>query len=142
VREAAYWHRFWADAVRPVCVRGVPIRQSQRTDPFPIARNLDCFRPVTALACSGIDDGYGRSLTQPLNPAKPGRFSRSDNWALNWDRRTFGGDRPANSGRCAYSVSPNTISTARREEDACRKRISLSSRRELCYLSFIAAQDG
>ena len=67
----------------------------ERTFLFPIAKNLDCFRPVTALACSGIDDGYGRSLTQPLNPAKPGRFSRSDNWAFNWDWRTFGGDRPA-----------------------------------------------
>jgi hypothetical protein len=48
-------------------------------------------------------------------------------------------NRPANSGRCAHSVSPNAISTARHEENACGKCISLSSRRESCYLSFIVA---
>ena len=62
----------------------------------PATPNLDCFRPVTALACSGIDDGrLGRCLTQPLNPAKPGQLSRSDFFALSWNRLALAGDRPA-----------------------------------------------
>ena len=66
----------------------------ERTFLFPLVKNLECFRPVTALGCSGVDDGYGRCLTQPLDPARPGQFSRSDNWAFNWDWQSFGGDRP------------------------------------------------
>ena len=66
----------------------------ERTFLFPPVKHLDCFRPVTALACSGRDDGYGRSLTQPLDPAELGRSSRSDNWAFIWEWQTFGGDCP------------------------------------------------
>jgi hypothetical protein len=67
-----------------------------RTFLFPPAKNLECFRPVTALACSGIDDGRcGRCLTGPLDPAKPGRLSRSDFFAFDWIWQTPGGDSPA-----------------------------------------------
>ena len=67
-----------------------------RTFLFPPSKNLECFRPVTALACSGIDDGRcGRCLTQPLDPAKPGRFSRSDFFAFEWNWQTIRGDCPA-----------------------------------------------
>ncbi len=68
----------------------------ERTFLFPPAKNLDCFRPVTALGCSGIDDGRcGRCLTQPLNPAKPGMLSRSDFFNFNWGWIKLGGDQPA-----------------------------------------------
>jgi hypothetical protein len=68
----------------------------ERTFLHPPAMNLEWFRPVTALGCTGIDDGRcGRCLTQPLNPAKPGRLSRSDFFAFHWDWRTIAGDQPS-----------------------------------------------
>ena len=34
-------------------------------------------------------------MTQPLDPAKPGRLSRSDFFAFDWNWLTLAGDRPA-----------------------------------------------
>jgi hypothetical protein len=63
---------------------------------FPSVKNLEVFRPVTALGCSGIDEGLcGRCLTQPLDPANPAQLSRSDFFAYNWDWKLLAGDRPA-----------------------------------------------
>jgi hypothetical protein len=72
------------------------LSDGERTFLFPLSKNVDGFRPVTALACSGIDDGRcGRCLTMPLNPAKPGRLSRSDFFAFHWNWLAPAGDRPA-----------------------------------------------
>lgn len=68
----------------------------ERTYFFPASKNLDVLRPVTALACTGIDDGIcGRCLTQPLDPARPGRISRSDFFSWEWNWLSLAGDRPA-----------------------------------------------
>jgi hypothetical protein len=96
--NAAFDKGAWPEELPYATTHGIikALGDGERTFLFPAIKNLECFRPVTALACSGIDDGrLGRCLTQPLNPAKPGRLSRSDNWAFNWDWQTFGGDRPA-----------------------------------------------
>jgi hypothetical protein len=63
---------------------------------LPPPKSLECFHPVTALACSGIDGSRrGRCLAQPLDPVNPGRLSRSDFFALSWNWLTLAGDRPA-----------------------------------------------
>jgi hypothetical protein len=68
----------------------------ERTYLFPPIKNLECFRPVTALGCSGIDDGrMGRCLTQALDPAKPGQLSRSEFCAWSWNWISLAGERPA-----------------------------------------------
>ena len=71
------------------------LADGDRTFLFPATKNLECFRPVTALACSGIDDGRcGRCLSEPLDPARPGRLSRSDFFAFDWKWQIPCGDRP------------------------------------------------
>jgi hypothetical protein len=68
------------------------LSDGERTFLFPEAKNLDVFRPVTAIGCTGIDDGRaGRCLTQPLDPLIQGRLSHSDFFAFNWDWRTIAG---------------------------------------------------
>lgn len=68
----------------------------ERTFLFPPAKNLECFRPVTALGCAGLGDiRCGRCLTQALDPAASGRLSSSDFFAFNWNWLALAGDRPA-----------------------------------------------
>ena len=68
----------------------------ERTYLFPPAKNLEWLRPVTALGYSGINEGVaGRTLTQPLDPARPGELSRSDFFSFGWNWLTITGDRPA-----------------------------------------------
>jgi hypothetical protein len=91
------------DKGRPACLpyattHGVAygINDGLLTFLSPSTKNLECGRPVTALACSGINDGrLGYCLTQPLNPLNPHQLSRSDHFALDWDRLAIAGDRPA-----------------------------------------------
>ena len=62
---------------------------------FTPAQNLECTRPMTALACAGLDANIGICITQALDPAQPGRFSFSIAWAHNWRWQTPAGDLPA-----------------------------------------------
>lgn len=53
---------------------------------FPSTKNVESFRPATALACTGRDDArLGRALFQVLDPVKPGRISRSERICVTWD---------------------------------------------------------
>lgn len=69
----------------------------------PASKNLEIFRPVTAVASSGHGDTRcGRALLQALDPAKPGRLSRSEHFALRWDWIETRGDVPQ-GGYIAFS---------------------------------------
>jgi hypothetical protein len=59
----------------------------------PAARNVEWMRPVTALGAAGTGERQPvRFLTQPLNPAKPGRLSIGKNHSWSW--ADFRGDKP------------------------------------------------
>ena len=67
----------------------------ERTYLFPLAKNLECFRPITALDMTGIGDTLqGRTLTQPLNPTKLDKLSRSDFFSFGWNWVPIAGDLP------------------------------------------------
>ena len=69
----------------------------------PASKNLEIFRPVTAVASSGHGDTRcGRALLQALDPAKLGRLSRSEHFALRWDWIETRGDVPQ-GGYIAFS---------------------------------------
>ena len=62
---------------------------------FPEAKNMESLRPFTAVASTGHGDTRcGRALLQALDPVKPGRLSRSDDFALNWHWVDMAGDVP------------------------------------------------
>ncbi|MCX6998025.1 MAG: hypothetical protein NTV49_13305, partial [Kiritimatiellaeota bacterium] len=61
----------------------------------PGVKDMEAFRPFTALASSGRGDTRcGRALLQALDPAKPGRLSRSDHFGFRWEWVTSAGDVP------------------------------------------------
>lgn len=63
---------------------------------FPPEKNLESYRPTTALGCSGLPEAFrGRTLSMALDPAKPGQISISDQSAFSWNWQTFGGEKPA-----------------------------------------------
>ncbi len=71
------------------------LNDGSRSYLFPVSKNLEVFRPITALGCAGIDDGRcGRALTSPLDPADPSRMSRSDFFAFDWFWQAIKGDKP------------------------------------------------
>ena len=79
------------------------LSDGERTYLFPPAKNLDWLRPVTALGYSALSEGVaGRTLTQALDPAKPGDLSRSDFFSFGWNWVSLAGDRPT-SGLIAVS---------------------------------------
>ena len=52
---------------------------------YPAAKNLEWFRPFTALGATAMgEEKFGRCITQALDPAVPGRLSRSQAWAFEW----------------------------------------------------------
>jgi hypothetical protein len=52
---------------------------------FPAQKHLEWLRPVTALGATAMgDQKFGRFITQALDPAIPGRISRSQLWAFEW----------------------------------------------------------
>jgi len=62
---------------------------------FPPAKNMESFRPFTAVASTGHGDARcGRALLQALDPVQPGRVSRSEHFALRWDWIQQTGDVP------------------------------------------------
>ncbi len=63
---------------------------------YPPAKNLEWFRPFTAIAATALGDAkFGRCLTQALDPAQPGRYSQSERWAFEWSWLEPQGDIPA-----------------------------------------------
>lgn len=61
----------------------------------PETKNVESLRPITAIACSGHGDTRcGRALLQALDPVRPGRLSRSENYGLKWDWIETSGDVP------------------------------------------------
>jgi len=61
----------------------------------PGIKDMESFRPFTALASSGHGDTRcGRALLQALDPVRPGRLSRSDHFGLRWEWVTSEGDVP------------------------------------------------
>ncbi len=62
---------------------------------FPEAKSMESLRPFTAVASSGRGDTRcGRALLQALDPVKPGRISRSEDFALKWYWVDMAGDVP------------------------------------------------
>ncbi len=59
-------------------------------------KNLECMRPMTAMgaASMGLGNPLGRCIAQVLDPAVPGRYSRSHAWAFEWDWLTPQGSIP------------------------------------------------
>jgi len=56
---------------------------------YPPQKNLDWFRPCTAIAASAKgDEKFGRFITGSLNPMQPQRYSVSERWAFEWDWMT------------------------------------------------------
>lgn len=52
---------------------------------YPAAKNLEWLRPMTAVGATAMgDQKFGRFLAQVLDPAVPGRLSRSERWAFEW----------------------------------------------------------
>ncbi len=52
---------------------------------YPPQKHLEWFRPTTAVAAAAMGDKkFGRFLTQALDPEVPGRLSRSEVWAFEW----------------------------------------------------------
>jgi len=52
---------------------------------FPERKHLEWLRPVTALGATAMgEQKCGRFITQALDPAVPGRLSRSQAWAFEW----------------------------------------------------------
>lgn len=70
---------------------------------FPAVKNMEVLCPITALASSGRGDTRcGRALLQALDPARPGRLSRSDHFGLSWNWVETRGDLPS-GGYIAFS---------------------------------------
>ena len=62
---------------------------------FPPEKNLESFRPTTALACSGLPEAFrGRTVSMALDPANPGQISVSDQSAFSWNWQSLAGDKP------------------------------------------------
>lgn len=58
-------------------------------------KNLEWLRPFTAVAAAAMgDEKFGCFITQALDPAVPGRLSRSRAWAFEWQWITPDGDVP------------------------------------------------
>ena len=53
------------------------------------------MKPISVIACAGLDENPGICLTHPLDPAQPGRVSLSIAWAHSWRRQPLAGDIPA-----------------------------------------------
>jgi hypothetical protein len=52
---------------------------------FPEQKHFEWLRPFTALGVASIGDlKFGRFITQALDPAVPGRLSRSERWGQEW----------------------------------------------------------
>jgi hypothetical protein len=52
---------------------------------YPEPKHLEWLRPFTALGATAMgEEKFGRFITQALNPAVPGRLSRSQAWAFEW----------------------------------------------------------
>jgi hypothetical protein len=52
---------------------------------FPEQKHLEWLRPVAALGATAMgEQKCGRFITQALDPAVPGRLSRSQAWAFEW----------------------------------------------------------
>lgn len=91
------FEKYGPDALPYATTHGIvkSLADGDRSFLHPAAKNLECFRPVTALGCSGHDDTRdGRCLTQPLCPAKPGMVSRGDRSSSDWVWQSLVGDRP------------------------------------------------
>ena len=53
---------------------------------YPEHKHLEWLRPFTAISATAMgDQKFGRVITQALNPAVPGRLSKSERWAFEWD---------------------------------------------------------
>jgi hypothetical protein len=62
---------------------------------YPAAKHLEWRRPFTALGAAAMGDRkFGRVLGQALDPEVPGRYSRSELWAFEWDWLPVRGDVP------------------------------------------------
>jgi hypothetical protein len=62
---------------------------------FPAQKSFETLRPFTALGTTPLgEQKFGRFLTQALDPAVPGRLSRSERWAEEWSWLTIKGNSP------------------------------------------------
>jgi hypothetical protein len=62
---------------------------------YPPQKSLEWLRPFTALAaCARGEEKFGRFITQALDAAQPGRYSRSERWATEWTWLTPKGEIP------------------------------------------------
>lgn len=62
---------------------------------FPERKNIEWLRPLTALGATAMgDQKFGRFITQALDPAVPGRVSRSQLWAFEWSWLAAKGTTP------------------------------------------------
>jgi len=53
---------------------------------YPPEKNLDWFRPCTALAAAAKgDEKFGRFISGSLHPSSSSRYSVSERWAFEWD---------------------------------------------------------
>ena len=53
---------------------------------YPEQKHLETLRPFTAIAAAAMgDQKFGRVITQALTPTTPGRLSRSERYAFEWD---------------------------------------------------------
>jgi len=52
---------------------------------YPEQKHLEWLRPITAVGATAMgDQKFGRFIAQALDPAVPGRLSRSQVWAFEW----------------------------------------------------------
>ncbi len=58
-------------------------------------KHLEWLRPFTAISATAMgDQKFGRVITQALSPATPGRLSKSERWAFEWEWLTLKGAVP------------------------------------------------
>jgi beta-1,2-mannosidase len=62
---------------------------------FPEQKHFESLRPFTAVGATAMgEQKFGRFITQALDPAVPGRLSRSERWAEEWSWLTCQGTAP------------------------------------------------
>jgi hypothetical protein len=62
---------------------------------YPEQKHLEWLRPMTAVGATAMgDQKFGRFMAQALDPAVPGRLSRSQVWAFEWSWLPAKGDVP------------------------------------------------
>ena len=106
---------------------------------YPPQKCLEWFRPFTAVGAAALgDQKFGRFIAQAIDPAVPGRLSRSHAWAFDWHWLTPAGDVPAGGliavsgdvreGRRWWFVSTDGLYASTDGGDTLRRVLDASGR--------------